>query len=68
MAAKDDSKPIVDWLTLAETAEILKCSEWKVRALYRAGRLEAVKFDHQWRVPKHSLQKLLNEIFTGPKP
>lgn len=62
----DDSENF-DWLTIAETADVLKCSQRKVTDLCRDGRLEVVMFDHSKRVTKRSLNRLLSQIFSGQK-
>jgi excisionase family DNA binding protein len=67
--AKDNDrteKPNYEWLTIDETAEILKCGRRKIEKLREDGRLEFIKFDGQWRITRRSLDRLLFKLFTAP--
>lgn len=46
-------------LTVDEVAEILYLGKNTVYSLLRSGELQAIRFGRVWRIPKGSIQKLI---------
>lgn len=61
-AIDDETGPLH---TIAEAQAALRCSRTKIYSLWKAGRLELVKFDRGTRVTDRSLQKLLRELHNN---
>ncbi len=54
-----------DFLTTAEVAELLRCSDESVRRAIRSGDLEAVQFGHVIRIRREAFDAFLQQHTTG---